>query len=450
MEIEKSSKFIKSLYDEEDIDFDTLDYKFEIKMLFDTFASGKNLSITFDNVVDFLDRFNKIHKDGVFSSFSPPLVQEYFCKQLNFLLIIDFILTFFKVDNKDFNVKKLNTKIIFDFFVKLGDFYNFMNYLDVDESFVNYLKYMLILYSFQLDRDVIEDKFFYFISILDEFLQNVIMPQLFREINYNGFNQTSENDESYKRNFPNEIKDYNANLCYCGEAYSFLDDMFIMSNDWYSNPRVTIKFKTVEVLNPEPPPPMNNAYVEHNEDSEYDSDSSDYYSGREIWTPTITKSFSAIEPTDPNFNEYRKLFVLRHYQRIKEKLDSIANEIKNMCGTLKLKKYDDFEPDNKSVDIIKVKTILGCVLNYKKLPGNVYNEIFRLACEYGHIEIVKKLVIQLEGNIGCDNFEIAQTSPNRDIPRYLEECKLKFKKLEDLFAKYEDVNYYEPKIRFLA
>jgi hypothetical protein len=44
MEIEKTSKFIKSMYDEdEDVDLDTLDYRFEAKMLFATFSSNKRL-----------------------------------------------------------------------------------------------------------------------------------------------------------------------------------------------------------------------------------------------------------------------------------------------------------------------------------------------------------------------------------------------------------------------
>lgn len=468
MEIEKTSKFIKSMYDEEEIDFfDTLDYGFEIKILFNTFSSNKKLSIDFDNVADFLDRFNKLHKNGVFTSFKPPLVQEYFCKQLNFLLIIDFILTFFKVDDKHFDVKKINTQFIFDFFIRLGDFYNFMNFLDVDEYFVNYLKYMLILYSFQLDRDVIEDKYCYIIEILDQFLRNDIMPMVFSDIQYKGLNHIVKINEEYEKKFAKEFKDYDTRLCYDGEAYSFLDELFNLSKNWEGLPTsISVKNKTIEVLNPQPPPigynppPIgHNVYqpqvendYDYDDDDDYYSDDDYYYSGssnrHQIWTPTIIKQVPVIENEDPNFEEYRKLFIFRNYQKSKLEYDNIKNEIKIMCVPLQVKKYDSFEPANNSPKILKVKTILGCILDYSKISGNDYNTIFGLACEYGHIEIVKALLDLKGGDIGGNNFEHAQASPNRDIPKYLLECKTKYKKLGELFTKYKDVNYYEPKIRF--
>lgn len=460
MEIEKISKFIKSMYDDdEDIDLDTLDYRFEAKMLFATFSSNKRLSIDFDNVVDFLNRFNKLHKNGIFTSFKPPLVQEYFCKQLNFLLIIDFILTFFRVDDKRFDVKKINTQFIFDFFIRLGDFYNFMNFLDVDDCFVDYLKYMLVLYAFQLDRNVIEEKYYYFIEILDEFIKNDIMPMVFSDIQYKGLNNIVKRNEEYEKKFAKEIKDYDGSLCYHGEAYSFLEELFNMNKDWNGLPSsVTVKTKTIEVLNPQPPPIGNNVYhpeVESDDDDDdyYYSELVFYYYGgssnrRQAWTPTIKKQVPVIENEDPNFEEYKKLFIFRNYQKSKIEYDNIKSEIKIMCAPLQLKKYDSFEPDNKSIEIMKVKTILGCILDYSKISDNDYKTIFGLACEYGHIEIVKALLDLKGGDIGGNNFEKAQASPNRDIPKYLIECRSKYKKLGELFTRYKDVNYYEPKIRF--
>jgi hypothetical protein len=451
MEIEKSSKVIKCMHEEdEDVDLDDIDYKFECKLLFDTFSNNKRLSIDFDNVVDYLDRFNKLHRNGVFTNFKPPLVQEYFCKQLNFLLIIDFILTFFRVDDAKFDVKKINTRFIFDFFVRLGEFYNFMNYLDVDECIVNYLKYMVILYAFQLDRDIIEDKYYYFIEILDDFFRNEIMLQVFSDINYKKFGSLSKKINDYEKIFDKEIKDYDNRLCYNGDVYLYLDDIFSM--DLYTgvdyNCKVLIKNKTIEVLNPNPPPVLN-----HNEsDDDSDDDNHGYWSDDDwrtpTWTPTIKKQVPVIEKDDANYEEYRKLFILRNYQTTKIKYDCIRNEIKTMCMPLQLKKYDTFEPTNCSFEILKVKTILGCVLDYSGILKNDYVPIFGLACDYGHIEIVKALVHKKDGDIGSNNFEKAQASPNRDIPRYLQECKTKYKKLEEIFAKYKDVKYYEPKIQF--
>jgi hypothetical protein len=128
--------------------------------------------------------------------------------------------------------------------------------------------------------------------------------------------------------------------------------------------------------------------------------------------------------------------------------DDIKNEIKSLCAPLQIKKYDIFEPANNSIEILKVKTILGSVLDYSGISEKDCNIIFGLACEYGHIDIVKALVIKTSGDIGSNNFEKVQSSPNRDIPKYLIECKTKHKKLSELFTKYKDVNYYEPKIRF--
>ncbi len=457
MEIEKSSKFIKTMYDDdEDIDFDTLDYRFEVKMLFATFSNNKRLSIDFDNVSDFLDRFNKLHKNGVFTSFKPPLVEEYFCKQLNFLLIIDFILTFFRADNTNFDVKKITTQFIFDFFIKLGDFYNFMDFLDVEDCFVNYLKYMIILYSFQLDRNIIENKYYYFIEILDEFLKNEIMPKIFSNVHYKGLNNILKCIEGYEKVFEKQIKCYDSKLCYDGDEYLFLDDLFIMCRNIIDVPsQVIVKKKTIEVLNPQPPPIINNEHnseFESDDDDDYDDyDEYDHYYGRnsrQIWTPTIEKQVPAIDNEEPNFQEYRKLFIFRNYQKMKRKYDNITNEIKIMCAPLKINKYDSFEPNNTGIDIVMIKTILGCVLDYSKISKKEYDKIFGLACEYGHIEIVKSLVELKEGDINETNFENAQVSPNRDIPKYLIECKSKYKKLDNVFKTYIGTNYYEPKIRF--
>lgn len=455
MEIEKTSKFIKSMYDEEDIDFfETLDYRFEVKMLFNTFSNNKKLSIDIDNVVDLLNRFNKLHKNDVFTTFKPPLVQEYFCKQLNFLLIVDFILTFFRVDDKHFDVKKINTRFIFEFFVRLGDFYNFMNFLDVDECFVNYLKYMIVLYSFQLDRDVIEDTYYQFVSILDDFFRNEIMQMVFSDIKSKQLDNIICQNGEYEKKFAKEIKDYDGRLCYNGEAYSFLDELFSMSKLWNGLPiGASVKTKTIEVLNPVPPPVEHNVYqpqFESDDDDDYYSDD-DYCgdsSSRQRWTPTIKKQVPVIEKEDPNFEEYRKIFIFRNYQKSKIEYDNIRNEIKTMCVPLQLKKYDAFEPTNNSIEIIKVKTIIGCVLDYSGISEYDCNIIFGLACEYGHIDIIKALLDKKNGNIGGTNFEKAQSSPNRDIPKYLLECKTKYKKLEELFTNYKDVIYYEPKIRF--
>lgn len=446
MEIEKSSKFIKSLYeDDEDVDLDTLDYKFEIKMLFDTFSNNRRFSIDFDNVTDFFDRFNKLHKNGIFVKFKPPLAQEYLCNQLNLLLIIDFILTFFRADNNLFDVTKINTQFIFDFFIRLGEFYNFVNYLDVDECFVNYLKYMMVLYAFQLDRNIIEDKYCYFIEILDDFFRNDIMLQVFSDIKYKEINVLSNQIKMYENTFDNEIKYYDNKVCYDSDDYLYLDELFSMSYSY----KVTIKNTIIEVLNPEPQPVYLEAQANiDNIDNNVNYDLNNAYWRTHTWKPTINKQVPVIENHHTNYEEYKKLFVLRKYKTIKIKYDNVKKEILSMCAPLKLKKYDAFEQANTSIEILKVKTILGCIQDYSHLSDCVCNLIFGLACEYGHIDIVKLLIEKKSGDIDDYLFEKAQSSPNRDIPKYLLDCKKKYKKLDELFTQYKDANYYEPKIKF--
>jgi hypothetical protein len=434
MHIEKTSKFIKSMYeDDEDIDYDNLDYKLEINMLFDTFSSNKKISININDVTEFLSIFNILYERNVFTTFKPPIIQEYFCKQLNFLLIIDFVLTFFKVKNSNFYIKKINTQFIFNFFIKLGDFYNFMNYLDVDDSFVDYIKYMLVLYAFQLDREVIETNYFYFISVLDDFLQNDIMPKVFEEIKYNDMNELSSTIKIYENTFKEVIKYYDPKIDYNVESYLFLDDMFVMSSWGFD---VLIKYKTIEVLNPEPRPNIPNIY----------GDEDIYWDTR--WTPTIKKNVNVIDKTDPNYEEYKKLFILKNYHNTMTKYNNIKNEIKIITSSLCINKYDNFELNNNRIEILKVKTIIGCVLDYSSMLVSECEILFQIASEYGHIHIVKELIKKLNGSISWSCFDSAFASPNRDIPKYLTECMTKYSVINELFNKHAHINYYEPKIKF--
>jgi hypothetical protein len=119
-----------------------------------------------------------------------------------------------------------------------------------------------------------------------------------------------------------------------------------------------------------------------------------------------------------------------------------------MCSQLQLNKYDAFEPTNNIMEILKIKTILGCIVDYTSISKFECELLFALACEFGHINIVQALLDKLGGDIGRENFEKAQCSPNRDIPKYLLEYKTKSKQLERLFSIYADAKCFEPKIKF--
>ena len=433
-----------------------IDYGNESRFLFNTFSSNKVLKIDYGTIDDFLIKFEILHKGDFFKSFKEPMVQEYFCQQLNFLLLIDFILSFFRTNNKSFDVKKINTAFIFDFFVKLGEFYSFMNFLDVDDKFVDYLKFMITLYTLQLRREVIEKNFHYDIEIIDNFFANEIMPKVFQEIKYRNMNDFVNKIEKFDTTFEKELKEYNPKINYNKEEFEFLDNMFSLSYNWNGAP--TLKVKTTEVIvdNPTPPPINNYNNVEIGSDSENDSDyysDDDYYGGsssRNRWTPTIKKNIPNIEENDPNYKLHRTSFIFKQYQKLRDDYDSLLKEVRIICSGMRIKDYDNFVPHDISKDIIKVKTIIGVSLDFKPMDTYTTKDVFNLACEYGHLEIVKNYVEFKNGDLTETNIEKAAASPNREILKFLKDSGSKYKKLNTTLSHFKDTNFYEPKIRFNA
>jgi hypothetical protein len=237
MNILKTSKLIKSAHeDEDDYDPDNIDYDFEFSMLYNVFATNKNLKIDFDIAKDYLGKFEKLHVSGVFKNFQKPSIQEYFCQQLNYLLLIDFMLSFFRVSDKTFNITNITTHFIFDFFGKLGDFFNLLLFLDVDDNVINYLKYMITLYILQLDRDFIEKHYYYCIDILDEFFVNVIMPDVLKEFNFNSMFEAYEPIKKLKecKQTADIVNEYNENNDYDSDKYVFLNSYFKYDKWGYS------------------------------------------------------------------------------------------------------------------------------------------------------------------------------------------------------------------------
>jgi hypothetical protein len=88
MELLKTSHFINSIY-EDDITY--IDYLQEGQLLFNTFSFDKKLKMDLSTLNDFLCKTEILFKKDFFKTFKKPLVEEYFCQQLNFLLLIDFI-----------------------------------------------------------------------------------------------------------------------------------------------------------------------------------------------------------------------------------------------------------------------------------------------------------------------------------------------------------------------
>jgi len=353
-------------------------------------------------------------------------------------------------------VKKINTAFIFDFFIKLGEFHSFMNYLDVDDDFVNYMKYMITLYTLQLRREVILNNFHYDIEILDNFFANEIMPKVFEEIKYRNMNDLSYKIEKFNKLFEKELKDYNSTIDYSREELYFLDNMFSLNYNWSQEPSIRVKTTEVEVMNPNPPPTDFNNNNHHNEDNDNDSDyysDDDYYYGgssRNTWTPTIKKQIPNIEENDPNYKFHRSSFIFKQYQKLQNEYDILIKEVRTMCSGMKIKAYDNFLPDNNIKDVIKVKSIIGVTLDFNSFDKSIVNDVFSIACEYGHLEIVKGYLSFKKGDLSHNDIEKAASSPNREILKFLKDSRNQYKKLDTVFGHFKDTTFYEPKIRFNA
>ncbi len=425
MEILKTSKFIKTMFEDEinngSMEESDIDFKHETELLFKSFSTNKILKIDFGTVNDFISKFDIFYKENIFKTFNKPSPQEYFCQQLNFFLLIDFILTFFKIDNSEFDIKYINTEFLFDFFTKLGDFFSFMNYLDVDEDFINYIKIMIVLYLLHLDRDVIERHFYHNIEILDNYFVNVVMTELFKHINYNDMNNLFNRIDK----FESILQNHHLHKNYNKDEYLFLNDLFYY-NTYDSS--LSVQHETITIPNPAPRPTRyvhDNRYGNNNDgtlyyDSDddnfvyYDSDDNEFRYRNRAWTPMITKCVPKIDKSDPNYEFYKNMFIYSIYKPLYDKYNQLLKEVRNLCSSIQIKKYDNFLPDNNELDIIKVKTIIGIYPNLLTIDNKeIQSSIYSIACEFG----IASVATQYASIHKLDLFEtsMAKASPNTEL-----------------------------------
>ena len=463
MFILSTSKIIKSIYDENDEDnkepLNDDYYKEQSEQMFYILSSNKKMKIDYNIVNNFLSIFELLYKDNFLKikNFKPPLVKEYFCKQLN-----DFILSFFRVDDKSFDVKNITATFMFDFFVKLGDFYDFMNFLDVNNDFVNYLKYMLVLYTIQLDdRDVIEQNFNSIIGILDDFFANELMFMLVKELGIEHIRRIINKADGFEKMYKNELTEYCPQINYKDEDTMNLDELFyIFLPNYDFPPKICIETTYVKIINPLPMPP--GYIINENTDSDYDDYSDDYSDESDDhhrkWTPTISKRIPAIEETDPNYKKYKQLFLFKNYQEALQEKEKLVKEIRKECSSIKIKKYSDYMSDSTDINIIKIKTILGIVIDLNTIPKKNYpclsnqlcetfdislmKTIYTTACEYGHLNIIKNYIEFYKGNITYEQVKEAAKSPNREILNYLKEVRHLYVDLK------REVDFLEAKTQF--
>lgn len=380
MQIERTSKLIKSIY-EDDPEFDNIDYNTTIEEQFNTYFKPRVRKINYNTIEYFLQRFNSLH---LHVSFKEPLIVEYFCQKLNFYLVIDFVISLLETD-----MTKLSSTFVFDFFVRLGEFFDFMNFLDVDESFLQYLKYMLVLYLLMVDRSIIEIEFSNTITILDDFFIHYVMRSVFAEENYKKINDYHKNIIPFLKN----VKDFNNNINYQLPEYNKVDKLFNTYN------KVIIIVKKLEKI-------PNPTFIEHNNIDDIDDNIPEY----------TYKLVNVIEETDPNYNEYKQLFIYRKYQFYKNLIDPIKQEIKSYSMSVKISDYSQFDKISTNETIINIRTILGITQKIDNTINNLLpKHLFYIACTYGHIELMKDIYSQYKIVLSKQELEIIKTNYQLEV-----------------------------------
>jgi len=480
MSILSTSKLIQNMFinedeDEEDktdetekVKLDEEYYKNQCEMLFNVFSSNKKMRITYTDVDNFLTTFNVLYQQSYFNTFVEPNIQEYFCTKLNFLLLTDFILSYFKNNTIRVNINTITSAFLFNFFAQLGDFFYFINYLDVDEKFTDHLKYMIVLYMFHLDRDIIESNFCHIIEIMDDFFQNRIAPKLFEKINYKRLYDLEIYIARFEKNLKEELVDYSKDIDYNNHKYNMIiDKLFTLDINDNVKPIVS----KIDIPNPKPITDYysedeikhiesvmhrynishiqasrcviyNQGILDYNyyyyEDDEL-SDSED-----EIWVPTIKKTVPSIEVTDPNYDTYKKIFIFKKYQNVCNEKKSILVEIKQLCKSIKIKYYEDLFSD-KHIEKLKkehydlqLKTIFGIFVEHDLISTYVlhsgFNTKFDLACEFGHLYIVINYIREIKGQLSIYHLETANMSPIRnEIFSYIKKSLNHYPNLKEKF-----------------
>ncbi len=422
MDILKTSNFIKSLHDddiEEDPDY-KIDYNQDFIESYRLFSRSKNLQLSESNLQNLLEKMNVLYKQNVFKNFEKPHIDEYFCKELRFLLIVDFILSFFRIDNETFDFKTVTSQFLFTFFVNLGDFYTYMNYLDVDETLISYLKYMMTLYCIELDRPIIEHHFCNIIGILDDFFVNEILPQIFKQERYNNYNDVDEKIARAKKIeslYPEYIKTYDDTINYNSDENEHIWNLFSYSH--WSTPMIERNYDNVAI-------PIEQNEFDNNSDTDDSYYDSDYDSDDDGQRNRVRyEKVYRIDTADPNYKEYERLFLLRIYQGIKKEYERIIKNIKDLCNECKINVYSSLLT-HKNKRMIHILTILGYNIDfdvlkevYDKHGSSDINYLYEITCKYGNLGVFQNIIIYQKYEITFEQFCYAANSRNKKLLEHL-------------------------------
>lgn len=402
----KTSAFLNTLYqnevencydDSEEIDYDTFLNEQFVETLNLHCLTHSDFKLTLEDIQFYLKGFETLQ---LHNGFVEPDIDEYFNGTLNFLLLIDFLMSLGKTGIVT-DVKSLSPEIILDLFIKLSHFYNFMSYIDVDAVFLKYLKYMLVLYLQSLNRTTIETHFGHVIWDLDQFFKYEVVKLVYKKHDTNvslAFKLKSVLETKYNINANGDLwtlKKYDSTQNYIDNT-DYLHYFFKLDSWGNIDRKYEIENK-----------PRDN-YDDENEDDD-DDYSSGYDSGYDFdgnyYTTNIIRVRKYnIESNDPNYDIYWNTFMNMVWQMTCNILEEFDKFIKHSDITISnfskmeqfyspyFDKHKEYYKD-KNIYKNKMLTYVGTKLDtYNTFSLDEVKQLFEIAYDMQHFDIIKQIV----------------------------------------------------------
>lgn len=464
-----TSKLIKQNYEEEvssDNDFE-LGYdeyvQIEFKRCYEFYRYNKHISI--DMIQKHIAIFEQMN---LHDSFMKPVLDEYFNPTLNHLLVTDFIISFLKVGYPCLEIKNITFIQIFDIFVNMSYYYDFMNYIDVDVKLIDYIKYMLVLFLLRVNRETIEKYFAHVMWNLDDFFRHEVFSKVFTMFASESFIEQYDDIFTYVKpsshhigsdeyklkakiesKFSKELKEIDETIDYTSEEYNFLDSYF--SHDkyvhLYENSTLD-KFVFSQYSDTRNTDYVGKISVWHDDD--YNNDDDDYsvyeydkygYRIDNFGNSEFIRTYHC-SPDDPKYTDYQKMYLFRLYKKLvndTQHLTTFLNKVKNNIMIKDYKALREYNvkayTDNRMDDNIlknQILTYFGEILPdysmYNKNQKNL-NMLFKIAYDLGHLNIVKHLVNNCGYNMDNDNkikMDIDKVEINNFLKNNFPKCAFKF------------------------
>ena len=372
-----TSKLIKSNYEEELENNNNLDFKeYSKSKLLEYYNMYRyNNKISFHKIKIIINNFEKMN---LHLNFKEPKLEEYFNIELNRLLITDFIISYIKIEDCSKNISNITYNEIFEIFLDLSYLYDFLNYLDIDISLINYIKYMLVLFLITLKRETI-DKYFEHISWnLDEFFKYDVVYQMYSKFDDEFYRNNTIIKNIKAKHGNKELLDYDNNVDYLSDEYKFLDDLFVSYfHTIGGNIGVERQYTFKSNVN------INDIDI-HNFDFEdtYDYDDISNFIDIEIYK---------IEKNDPNYDKYFKLFLFRTYKKSLQYIQNIRTDFR--CAKIQIKNCEYFHnlPESCAYKYEFITFVRELLPSYKIENEHILHKIFNIAYDNSDINIIQKI-----------------------------------------------------------